>query len=562
MSNNDDELISNIFGNTSFLKEPDNNFKHKRQHQFKSLGAPSHEKRIEYHLDRQKEKRRSLLDQVRSLVSLPTTPQKPSSSTSSTTTTTTSDNNNEDINIEEVEENEDEDDKEITTVTEEGDDGMKLGEEEQDESTYIKRGISRSQKKKKKSLNRKEKKRIQEVKMFSNHLMMAESMVDVPRGLQEEWYAVPVPNGQRCLVISHSDNTIARAPDGNILKKFPSSLPFGSVEISRREQSSGGRLSERYCVLDCLFESQSGVFYVLDILCWKGYMLYDCDTEFRFFWRMAKLSETTVSTITSYNPFPFKPVPYYNCNDLSTVSTLISSNSLDTQQKDDALPYQTEFLLFYHKESHYEFGSTPLFCSISRFCSTTSTSTTSTKEIPLKQKLTKEQREILERIIRVDHAGEFGAARIYEGQLAILANTKEGPLIREMANQEIEHQNKFNQLIYEKRVRPTVLSPIWNVAGFGLGYVSALMGKEAAMAVTVAVETVIGEHYNDQLRQLNDLKIDDPDLKETIRKFRDDELEHMHIGIDHDAELAPLYRPFSELVKAATKTAIFLSTRI
>eukprot|EP01133_Synstelium_polycarpum_P012194 gene12194-14271_t len=158
--------------------------------------------------------------------------------------------------------------------------------------------------------------------------------------------------------------------------------------------------------------------------------------------------------------------------------------------------------------------------------------------------------------------GEFGASRIYEGQLAVLGKTAVGPLIKEMADQEKEHQAKFNDLLYEKRVRPTVLSPIWDVAGFGLGYVSAMMGKEAAMAVTVAVETVIADHYNDQLRKLNDENIDDPELKEVIKKFRDDEMEHMHIGIDHNAEMAPLYKPLSQLVMFGTKSAIWLSSRI
>ncbi|GAM24336.1 hypothetical protein SAMD00019534_075110 [Acytostelium subglobosum LB1] len=179
-----------------------------------------------------------------------------------------------------------------------------------------------------------------------------------------------------------------------------------------------------------------------------------------------------------------------------------------------------------------------------------------------KVELTQHQRDLIERIIRVDHAGEFGASRIYEGQLAVLKGTAVEPLIREMADQEKEHQAKFDQFICEKRVRPTILAPIWNIAGFGLGYVSAMMGKEAAMAVTVAVETVISDHYNDQLRQLNDEKIPDKELKEVIKKFRDDEMEHMHIGIEHDAELAPLYKPLSELVKLGTKTAIWLSTRI
>ncbi|EGG25314.1 ubiquinone biosynthesis protein [Cavenderia fasciculata] len=179
-----------------------------------------------------------------------------------------------------------------------------------------------------------------------------------------------------------------------------------------------------------------------------------------------------------------------------------------------------------------------------------------------KEEIKKRNREIIERIIRVDHAGEFGASRIYDGQLAVLEDTKVGPLIKEMADQEKEHQRKFDQLLYQHRVRPTALSPIWDVAGFGLGYVSALMGKEAAMAVTVAVETVISDHYNDQLRQLHDNNIDDQELKEVVKKFRDDEMEHMHIGIEHDAELAPLYKPLSEMVKVGTKAAIWLSTRV
>ncbi|KAF2077665.1 hypothetical protein CYY_001053 [Polysphondylium violaceum] len=219
---------------------------------------------------------------------------------------------------------------------------------------------------------------------------------------------------------------------------------------------------------------------------------------------------------------------------------------------------------FGSRSGSYLIGSSTTTSSNKYFTSTTTTAnnsnTSKTSQVDLEKERLK--RELIERIIRVDHAGEFGAARIYEGQLAVLKNTKEGPLIREMADQELEHQAKFNQLIYEKRVRPTVLSPIWNVAGFGLGYVSALMGKEAAMAVTVAVETVISEHYNDQLRQLNDHQIDDKDLKDTIKKFRDDEMEHMHIGIEHDAELAPLYKPFSELVKVGTKAAIWLSSRV
>ncbi|XP_017786410.1 PREDICTED: 5-demethoxyubiquinone hydroxylase, mitochondrial [Nicrophorus vespilloides] len=165
----------------------------------------------------------------------------------------------------------------------------------------------------------------------------------------------------------------------------------------------------------------------------------------------------------------------------------------------------------------------------------------------------------LDKIIRVDHAGELGADRIYAGQMAVLGNTKKGPLIQHMWEQEKNHRAKFEELIRKHRVRPTVMTPIWNVAGFVLGAGSALLGDKAAMACTVAVETVIVEHYNDQLRTL----MDDPDankeLLETITKFRDEEQEHHDHGIEQGAEQAPFYKAFSELIKVGCKTAISIS---
>lgn len=110
--------------------------------------------------------------------------------------------------------------------------------------------------------------------------------------------------------------------------------------------------------------------------------------------------------------------------------------------------------------------------------------------------------QLIDEIIRVDHAGELGADRIYAGQVAILGNTNVGPTIKHMWEQEKKHRSEFEKLIQEYRVRPTVMMPFWHVAGFLLGAGSALMGKKAAMACTVAVETVIVEHYNDQLRQI------------------------------------------------------------
>ena len=172
----------------------------------------------------------------------------------------------------------------------------------------------------------------------------------------------------------------------------------------------------------------------------------------------------------------------------------------------------------------------------------------------------KTNREILEQIIRVDHAGEYGATRIYDGQIAVFGkNSKIGKTIQHMADQEQEHIDKFNELILEHRVRPTALLPVWNIAGFALGASTAFLGEKAAMACTVAVEKVIGEHYQEQLDLLED---DQKDLKKTISKFRDDELEHHDIGIEHDAESAPGYRIMSKVIELGCKTAIAISKKI
>lgn len=119
-----------------------------------------------------------------------------------------------------------------------------------------------------------------------------------------------------------------------------------------------------------------------------------------------------------------------------------------------------------------------------------------------KHQLKSRPSKLVDEIIRVDHAGEFGADRIYAGQMAVLGNTKSGPTIKHMWEQEQQHRIEFEKLIREYRVRPTIMQPFWNVAGFALGAGTALLGEKAAMACTVAVETVIVEHYNDQLRQI------------------------------------------------------------
>ena len=169
-------------------------------------------------------------------------------------------------------------------------------------------------------------------------------------------------------------------------------------------------------------------------------------------------------------------------------------------------------------------------------------------------------KSVLEEIIRVDHAGEYGATRIYDGQIAIFGkDTKIGKTIQHMADQEQEHIEKFNELILEHQVRPTAFLPLWNIAGFALGASTALMGEKAAMACTVAVEKVIGEHYKEQQGLLED---DQKQLRKIIAKFEKDELEHHDIGIAHDAKNTPGYNIMTKLIEVGCKTAIAISKKI
>lgn len=168
-------------------------------------------------------------------------------------------------------------------------------------------------------------------------------------------------------------------------------------------------------------------------------------------------------------------------------------------------------------------------------------------------------REVVERTIRVDHAGEYGAKRIYEGQLAVLGRTKYGPLIEHMKAQEQVHLDTFSRLIGERRVRPTALLPFWHVAGFALGAATALLGHRGAMACTVAVEEAIDEHYRAQEDILGD---DEAELRADIARFRAEELEHRDTGLENEAEQAPAYRLLSAAIKTGCKIAIKISERV
>lgn len=171
--------------------------------------------------------------------------------------------------------------------------------------------------------------------------------------------------------------------------------------------------------------------------------------------------------------------------------------------------------------------------------------------------LTKE--ELIARIIRVDQAGEYGAVRIYQGQLAVLGRTAAGSLIRGMAATERVHLATFDGLMTKRRVRPSVLQPVWHVAGFALGAMTAAMGPKAAMACTEAVEEVIDEHYAKQVAALGD---DEAELRDICERYRQEEVEHGQAATAHGAREAPAYGPLTDMIKAGSRAAIWLAERI
>ncbi|MEE4204745.1 MAG: demethoxyubiquinone hydroxylase family protein [Erythrobacter sp.] len=171
-------------------------------------------------------------------------------------------------------------------------------------------------------------------------------------------------------------------------------------------------------------------------------------------------------------------------------------------------------------------------------------------------------REELHRMIRVDQAGEFGATRIYAGQIAVMGDR--GPHsaeIRHMADQEAGHRAKFDEMLAKRRVRPTALHPFWSAAGYALGAGTALLGPEAAMACTAAVEEEIDKHYTEQLDRLIETGAD-PELAAMIEEFREDERQHRDAALASGAEQAPAYPLLSGAIKLGCRIAIKVSERI
>jgi ubiquinone biosynthesis monooxygenase Coq7 len=169
----------------------------------------------------------------------------------------------------------------------------------------------------------------------------------------------------------------------------------------------------------------------------------------------------------------------------------------------------------------------------------------------------------LDEMIRVDHAGEFGAVHIYRGQRAVFSRidskSHAAKLIAEMEAGEQEHLKTFDRLIAERGVRPTLMAPVWRVAGFGLGAITALMGEEAAHACTEAVEEVIEKHYGHQSDELEGV---DTELKYVVDKFRDDEIAHKETAVEQGAHQAPAYPVLSAVIKFGCRAAIRISEKI
>jgi 3-demethoxyubiquinol 3-hydroxylase len=167
--------------------------------------------------------------------------------------------------------------------------------------------------------------------------------------------------------------------------------------------------------------------------------------------------------------------------------------------------------------------------------------------------------EEIARMLRVDHAGEYGATRIYRGQVDVLGRSRAAGEVRRMAEAEKRHLARFEELLPERRVRPTLLYPLWSAAGHFLGTATALLGDRAALACTVAIEEVIDGHYAAQAEYLGEA---DPELRHTVLSFRDDEIAHRNTALAHGAESALGYDLICAAIKTGSRIAIWLSTRL
>lgn len=207
---------------------------------------------------------------------------------------------------------------------------------------------------------------------FARQLMLPEWMIDVPDSLSQDWYVLARPAGKRCFVVSMNGTTVSRQRNGSVLHHFPSALPCGA----RTRENSGS--AQSYCILDCIFHEMDQTYYVIDMVCWRGYPLYECNAEFRFFWLNSKLAESGACEPPSYyHRYRFSSVPVYNCDQSGLLSAYTGQ-----------APYVKDGLLFYNKHAHYQTGNTPLtLVWKDDKCSQYVIDTDSKGEIPSKQQV-------------------------------------------------------------------------------------------------------------------------------------------------------------------------------
>ncbi|KAK0760185.1 hypothetical protein N5P37_007265 [Trichoderma harzianum] len=221
-------------------------------------------------------------------------------------------------------------------------------------------------------------------------------------------------------------------------------------------------------------------------------------------------------------------------------------------------------------------ASRPLSTSAALRATTSSTPESSASDSPKKLKpLTQEQRDYLSSALRVNQAGELAATLIYSAQSPIIVRKHPHlrPLMAHMYDQEAVHFSTFNSLIHKHRVRPTALYPLWSVLASGLGWSTAIMGREAAMACTEAVETEIGNHYNEQIRSIlemiaeweaqgYDVSGEIKQLVDTLRRIRDEELEHLDHAVENDARKAEPHWLLTNVIRAGCRGAIWVSEKV
>eukprot|EP01130_Rhizamoeba_saxonica_P019142 TRINITY_DN9814_c0_g1_i1.p1 TRINITY_DN9814_c0_g1~~TRINITY_DN9814_c0_g1_i1.p1 ORF type:complete len:309 (+),score=38.00 TRINITY_DN9814_c0_g1_i1:32-928(+) len=196
-------------------------------------------------------------------------------------------------------------------------------------------------------LSRKKRKELKLIKLYKRQLMLAENLQEVPEDLSENWCCVPIPIGRRCLVVASHSKTQSRSVNGKLIRQFSSFLPGGGVRRHTDKQ---------YCILDCIYDEPTFTYFILDILCWNGNQYYDCNTDFRFFWLSSKLGELdeNISEMSEWNPFKFVMLQRFACDQ----DNLNQVANLDQERLDG--------YMFYHKESHYNPGYTPLVCRLKK----------------------------------------------------------------------------------------------------------------------------------------------------------------------------------------------------